>query len=146
LEIGMTRLRVHAYSVSLDGFGAGPDQSRANPLGRDGEALHAWAFGTRTIREKVFGQDGGETGKADDLVRMGFENVGAWIMGRNMFTPERGPWTDPDWQGWWGDAPVVLGSGAALFDGLDLRALGYSVRRQIVTDGALHAFLARDPS
>lgn len=100
----MTRLRVHAFAISLDGYGAGPGQSLENPLGGGGMGLHEWAFATRTIR-KMFGQDGGSTGIEDQLIARGFDNIGAWIMGRNMFTPSRGDWTDDGWRGWWGDSP-----------------------------------------
>lgn len=100
----MTRLRVHCYSVSLDGYGAGPAQSLEQPLGVGGMALHDWAFATRTFR-RMFGQDGGSTGVDDDFAVRGFEGIGAWILGRNMFGPIRGPWPDDTWQGWWGDEP-----------------------------------------
>ena len=100
----MAKLRVHAFSISLDGYGAGPDQSRENPLGVGGEELHEWMIPTRTFQQMV-GQEGGTTGFEDDLTRRGFENVGAWIMGRNMFAPSRGEWPDDGWQGWWGDDP-----------------------------------------
>jgi dihydrofolate reductase len=101
----MTKLRVNAFSVSLDGYGAGPDQSLDNPLGRGGMALHEWAFPTRTFRERVLGQDGGTTGIDDNFAVRGFDNIGAWILGRNMFGPVRGPWPDESWRGWWGDNP-----------------------------------------
>jgi dihydrofolate reductase len=89
----MAKLRVQSFSISLDGYGAGPSQDLANPLGVGGVALHEWAFGTRTFR-KMFGQEGGSTGVDDDFAVRGFANVGAWIMGRNMFGPMRGPWLD----------------------------------------------------
>jgi dihydrofolate reductase len=101
----MSRLRVNAFSISLDGFGAGPDQSRENPLGVGGERLHNWMFGTQTFQKFVMGKDGGTTGPDDDFARRGFENVGAWILGRNIFSPSRGPWPDDNWKGWWGDEP-----------------------------------------
>ena len=85
----MSKLRVHAFTISLDGYGAGPDQNLDNPLGVGGEALHEWVVPTRTFR-KMFGKDGGETGVDDDFAARGFENIGAWIMGRNMFGPVRG--------------------------------------------------------
>src|SRR3954452_1238866 len=100
----MTKLRVSSFSVSLDGYGAGPDQSLENPLGIGGVALHEWAFATRTFR-KMFGQDGGATGVDDEFAVRGFANVGAWILGRNMFGPIRGEWPDENWKGWWGDTP-----------------------------------------
>ena len=101
----MTKLRVASFSISIDGFGAGPDQSLENPLGFGGAQLHAWAFPTRTMRRAVFGHDDGSTGLDDDFVARGFENVGAWILGRNMFGPVRGPWPDESWKGWWGEEP-----------------------------------------
>lgn len=101
----MTRVRVESFAVSIDGFGAGPDQSLDDPLGVGGMALHDWALPTRTFQRRVFGQEGGTTGIDDDFAARGFDNVGAWILGRNMFGPVRGPWPDLDWQGWWGDDP-----------------------------------------
>ena len=100
----MQRVRVESFSVSVDGFGAGPDQSLENPLGVGGKALHGWAFTTRTFRQ-MFGQEGGDTGADDRFAARGFENVGAWVLGRNMFGPARGPWPDESWKGWWGDTP-----------------------------------------
>ena len=100
----MAKLRVHAFSISLDGYGAGPDQSRENPLGVGGEELHEWMFPTRTFQQ-MQGKEGGTTGVEDELTRRGFENIGAWILGRNMFAPSRGPWPDDGWTGWWGDNP-----------------------------------------
>ena len=100
----MSRLRVAAYSISLDGYGAGPGQSLENPQGVGGMKLHGWAFGTRTFR-KMFGADGGSDGVDDDYAARSFANVGAWIMGRNMFGPVRGPWPDDSWRGWWGEEP-----------------------------------------
>ncbi|MDS7596755.1 dihydrofolate reductase family protein [Agrobacterium tumefaciens] len=100
----MSRLIVRSFSISLDGYGAGPEQSLESPLGVNGETLHNWAFSTRTFR-KMFGQDGGSTGIDDEFAAGGFENIGAWILGRNMFGPVRGPWPDEDWKGWWGEEP-----------------------------------------
>ena len=100
----MPKLRVHCFSISLDGFGAGPDQDIDNPLGVGGMALHEWVFATRTFRQMQNGTDG-ETGEDDDFVARGFENIGAWILGRNMFGPIRGPWPGEQWNGWWGDTP-----------------------------------------
>lgn len=100
----MAKLRVGPFSISLDGFGAGPDQSREQPLGRGGEALHEWFVPTRTFR-RVHGESGGTTGTDDGMSARGFENIGAWIMGRNMFGPVRGDWGDESWRGWWGDTP-----------------------------------------
>ena len=100
----MSRLRVQSFSMSLDGFGAGPDQSLANPLGIGGMGLHEWVFPTKTF-QKMFGNDEGATGVDDEFAARGFGNIGAWILGRNMFGPIRGPWPDSSWQGWWGDTP-----------------------------------------
>ena len=101
----MPKLRVESFTVSLDGYGAGPNQSVENPLGVGGASLHAWAFATRTFHKQVLGGDGGTTGGDDDFAARGFRNVGAWILGRNMFGPVRGPWPDDKWRGWWGDNP-----------------------------------------
>lgn len=100
----MVRLRVESFSISIDGFGAGPDQSLDNPLGVGGHELHQWAFPTETF-QAMFGQGGGTTGVDNDFATRGFRDVGAWIMGRNMFGPIRGPWLDSQWKGWWGDDP-----------------------------------------
>ena len=212
----MSRLRVNSFSVSLDGYGAGVRQSLQQPLGLGGENLHHWMFGTRMFRE-LFGGQGGSAGVDDEFARRGFANVGAWILGRNMFGPVRGPWPDETWQGWWGDeppyhcevfvlthharksfalsdttfhfvtggiheayeralkaadgkdvrvgggvatirqylntrlldelhlafAPVLLGAGEALFQGIDLLALGYEVTEHVATPAATHAVLTR---
>jgi dihydrofolate reductase len=100
----MPKLRVHGFSISLDGYGAGPNQDVNNPLGVGGRALHEWAFATRTFRQ-MFGAEGGSTGTDDEFAARGFDNIGAWILGRNMFGPVRGPWPDESWKGWWGDNP-----------------------------------------
>ena len=100
----MARLRVNAFGISLDGFGAGPDQSLENPLGVGGLALHEWVFPTRTFK-RIHGGDDGTTGVDDDFAARGFAGIGAWILGRNMFGPVRGPWRDDTWKGWWGDDP-----------------------------------------
>ena len=213
----MSRLRVNSFSVSLDGYGAGVSQSLQQPLGLGGETLHHWMFGTRMFRE-LFGGEGGSTGVDDEFARRGFANVGAWILGRNMFGPVRGPWPDETWRGWWGDeppyhcevfvlthharpslamkggttfhfvtggihealerarqaaggqdvrvgggvatiqqylrarlldelhlafAPVLLGSGEALFAGVDLAALGYEVTERVPTEAATHIVLTK---
>jgi dihydrofolate reductase len=101
----MSKLRVSSFSVSMDGFGAGPAQSLEHPLGRGGEALHGWVWPTRTFQRMLFGKEGGATGPDDDFAASGFDNVGAWILGRNMFGPIRGPWPDGEWKGWWGPSP-----------------------------------------
>jgi dihydrofolate reductase len=100
----MSKLKVQAFSISVDGYGAGPGQNLENPLGVGGKALHDWAFATRTF-QKMFGQEGGGTGIDDDFAARGFHNIGANILGRNMFGPVRGPWPDESWKGWWGDNP-----------------------------------------
>lgn len=104
----MSKLRVHCFSVSVDGFGAGPQQSRVNPLGLGGEDLHQWMFPTRAFQRMV-GGEGGTTGADNDFVERGFEGIGAWILGRNMFGPIRGAWQDDEWKGWWGDEPPYHG-------------------------------------
>ena len=101
----MSKVRVASFSISLDGYGAGPDQDIDNPLGVGGRELHQWFFPTRTFQKNVLGAEGGTTGIDDDIAARGFRNVGAWILGRNMFGPIRGPWPDMDWKGWWGDNP-----------------------------------------
>jgi dihydrofolate reductase len=101
----MSKLRVNAFTVSADGFGAGAGQSLGLPLGRGGEDLHGWFIPTRTFQRNVMGKEGGTTGVDNDLAERSFENLGAWIMGRNMFGPVRGPWPDYEWKGWWGANP-----------------------------------------
>ena len=214
----MTSVRVESFTLSLDGYGAGPDQSLDDPLGIGGTELHQWLLPTRTLQRALFGQDGGTTGVDDDFAARGFQNVGAWILGRNMFTPFRGDWQDKTWKGWWGDdppyhvpvfilthharppiemeggttfhfvtggihaaldrardaaagkdvrigggantirqylreglidelhiaiAPVLLGRGEPLFQGLDLRALDYECVRFVASDKATHVVLRR---
>jgi dihydrofolate reductase len=214
----MTRVRVESFSISLDGYGAGPSQDINHPLGVGGEDLHEWAFATRTFQREHSGADGGTTGIDDDFAARGFENVGAWILGRNMFGPVRGPWPDLNWKGWWGDnppyhvpvfvlthyarppiqmagnttfhfvtrgihealdqareaahrkdvrigggantiqqylraalidelhvaiVPVLLGGGERLFEGVDLRALGYACVRFVASEKATHFVLQR---
>lgn len=214
----MTRVRVESFAVSIDGYGAGPGQGLENPLGVNGEELHKWALPTRTFRRALFGADDGTTGIDEDFAARGFRNIGAWILGRNMFSPLRGPWPDLEWKGWWGDnppyhvpvfvlthyprpsismegdttfhfvtggihealdraraaangmdvrigggaatirqylraelidemhlaiAPVLLGAGEPLFDGIDLRALGFECVRFAATEMANHVVLKR---
>ncbi len=100
----MSKVRVASFAVSLDGYGAGPRQSLQNPLGEMGPDLMDWFFHTRVWRE-MQGGTGGETGIDNQLAAQGFDNVGAWILGRNMFGPIRGPWPDEAWRGWWGEEP-----------------------------------------
>jgi dihydrofolate reductase len=100
----MSRLIVRSFALTLDGFGAGPNQDLEHPLGVNGQEMMGWFFPTRTWRSEV-GLEGGETGTDDEMARRGFENLGAWILGRNMFGPVRGAWPDESWKGWWGDEP-----------------------------------------
>ena len=100
----MTKVRVHNFAISLDGYGAGPRQTQKNPLGEGGEALHSWFIPTRTF-QKVTGKSGGTTGVDDDFASRAMVGVGAYIMGRNMFGPVRGEWPDEQWRGWWGKNP-----------------------------------------
>ena len=100
----MGKLRVSSFAVSLDGFGAGPNQDLDNPLGQGGVALMEWFFNSRTWRH-MHQLDGGETGVDDSIAAQGLAGIGAWILGRNMFGPIRGPWPDDRWKGWWGDEP-----------------------------------------
>ena len=211
----MSELRVQCFGVSLDGYGAGPNQSLDNPLGERFVEVMEWLFPTQFFH-RMQKRDGGETGIDNTMADKGFENVGAWILGRNMFGPVRGPWPDDSWKGWWGDEPpyrvpvyvlthharapiamkggtefrfvtdgilsaltqakaaaggrdvrlgggvatvreyfraglvdeahlalrpVLLGSGEALFAGLDLRALGYEVAEKIQGERATHVVL-----
>ena len=138
----MSRLRVHSFAISLDGYGAGPNQDLGNPLGVGGVALHEWVFGTRTFRQ-MLGKDGGATGIDDDFVARGFDNIGAWIIGRNMFGPVRGPWPDNVWKGWWGGTPpyhtpvfVLTNHARASIE------MSGGTTFQFVTDG-IHAALER---
>jgi dihydrofolate reductase len=214
----MTRARVNSFTISLDGYGAGPNQDINHPLGIGGTDLHQWLFPTRTLQRALFRKDSGTTGVDDDFAARGFENVGAWILGRNMFSPIRGAWADMSWKGWWGDnppyhvpvfilthharppiemegdttfhfvtggirealerareaaggmdvrigggantiqqylreglidelhiaiAPVLLGGGERLFEGVDLRALGYECVEFVASEKATHVVLRR---
>jgi dihydrofolate reductase len=140
-----SKLRIHNFTISLDGYGAGRDQERDNPFGRGGLALHEWMTKTRTFQH-LLGQGQGTTGVDDDFVARGFENIGAWILGRNMFGPIRGDWPDDQWKGWWGDTPPYH---------TDVFVLTHHARAPItmkggttfhfVTDG-LHAALQRAKS
>ena len=98
------KVRVSCYAVSVDGFGAGPDQSLQHPLGIGGEELHHWFYPTKTFRT-LFGDGRGEEGTDNGFAERGMQGIGAWILGRNMFAPSRGPWTDDGWKGWWGEEP-----------------------------------------
>lgn len=214
----MTRVRVNGFTISLDGYGAGPNQDINNPLGVGGTDLPKWLFPTRTFQQSVLGADGGTTGDDDSFAAQGFENLGAWILGRNMFGPVRGPWPNLDWKGWWGDtppyhvpvfvlthhkreplkmdggttfyfvtggihealdrareaangmdirigggahtiqqylrerlidelhiaiSPVFLGQGERLFEGVDMRALGYECAKVVASENATHVVLRR---
>ncbi len=101
----MARVRVASFTISLDGYGAGPNQDIDHPLGVGGEDLAQWLSPTRTFQRTLFRKEGGTAGVDDDFAARGFENIGAWILGRNMFGPVRGPWPDMTWRGWWGDEP-----------------------------------------
>ena len=108
----MSKLRVNAFAISIDGYGAGPDQALDHPMGVGGMALHEWVLGTRTFKKlhadfagPLVGDDAGREDVDDAFAARGFENVGAWILGRNMFGPVRGPWRDEEWKGWWGSNP-----------------------------------------
>ncbi len=103
----MSKLRVQCFCLSLDGYGAGPNQDLKNPLGIGGDAMFQWFFPTRTFQSVICGKgsDVGTTDINDEFARRGFENVGAWILGRNMFGPIRGVWPDDQWKGWWGEEP-----------------------------------------
>ena len=215
----MSKVRVQSFGMSTDGFSAGPDQDLQNPLGVRGMEIMDWFLATKVWRE-MHGQAGGETGVDNATAEEGFRNVGAWILGRNMFGPIRGPWPDDAWKGWWGDEPpyhvpafvlthhprasipmkggttfhfvtdgihsaleqakaaakgrdvrigggvstvrqylearlidemhlavrpVVLGQGEKLFDGLDLRALGYEAGKSVQGERAMHVFLRKRP-
>ena len=100
----MSKVKVAAFSISLDGFGAGPRQDIHNPLGVRGLELHGWLRGTEVFK-KMTGQSGGSRGVDNDFALQSFENVGAWVLGRNMFGPVRGAWDGDAWKGWWGDNP-----------------------------------------
>lgn len=104
----MSKLRVNAFGISIDGYGAGPDQSMESPMGVGGMALHEWVFGTKTFQNMTghfAASNVGAEGVDDDFAARGFDNLGAWIIGRNMFAPSRGRWADDGWKGWWGDTP-----------------------------------------
>ena len=171
----MSKLRVNAFSISIDGYGAGTDQSLENPLGAGGEALHEWIVGTNTFlnlsgHSATEGKPG-RGGVDDAFTARSFENLGAWIMGRNMFGPERGPWSDDTRQqaaqgkdirvgggvatirayltaGLIEElhiaiAPVLLGKGENLFGGIDLPSLGYRCSERTCSELATHVVLTR---
>jgi dihydrofolate reductase len=100
----MSAVKVLAFTLSIDGFGAGAEQSLAHPLGVGAQGLHAWMLHTRSFRA-MFGLEGGDEDDDDRMVRQSMAGMGAWILGRNMFGPVRGPWPDHSWRGWWGEEP-----------------------------------------
>lgn len=100
----VSKLRVSSFAISIDGYGAGPNQDIDNPLGVRGTELMEWFFNTRTWRQ-MHGLEEGETGVDNEIAELGLSGIGAWILGRNMFGPVRGPWPDDNWKGWWGDEP-----------------------------------------
>jgi dihydrofolate reductase len=104
MEDRVSKLRVQCFAISIDGYGAGPNQNLENPLGVGGPELMEWFFHTRRWG-RIQGNDDGETGVDNGIVEQGFEGIGAWILGRNMFGPVRGPWPDEAWRGWWGEEP-----------------------------------------
>ncbi len=214
----MTKVRVDSFSISIDGYGAGPNQCLENPLGDGGGDLHQWFHPTRTFQRMVLGEDRGTTEIDDEFAARGFKNIGAWILGRNMFGPVRGPWSDDEWKGWWGAnppyhvpvfvlthharpplemeggttfhfvtggarealerakasadgkdvrigggpdtirqylraglidelhlaiAPILLGGGEGLFEGVEMRTQGYEVIESVGTEKATHVIIRR---
>ena len=101
----MAELKVQSFTVSLDGYGAGPNQSLEYPMGENADDLHKWFYGTRTFQRMLGDESKGTDGPDEDFIARGFANIGAWILGRNMFGPIRGEWPDDNWKGWWGDEP-----------------------------------------
>lgn len=102
----MSKVRVHCFSLSVDGFGAGPKQSLENPMGENAMGIHNWVFSTKSFQQMHgAGGEEGTTGADNEFLERGFENIGSWILGRNMFGPIRGEWTDEEWKGWWGENP-----------------------------------------
>ena len=213
----MSLLRVQSFAVSADGFGAGSHQDLQNPLGVRGPELFEWFFATRVFR-RMHGETDGEIGVDNEMAERGFAGIGAWILGRNMFGPVRGPWPDENWRGWWGEEPpyhvpvfvlthharpplrmkggtvfhfvtdgirsaleqakaaangkdvrlgggvstirqylqaglidqlhlalrpILLGEGEALWQGLDMRALGYEATDHVAGERALHLFIRK---
>ncbi|HVH57348.1 MAG TPA: hypothetical protein VM791_13900 [Vicinamibacterales bacterium] len=134
----MSRVRVHALTISLDRYGAGPKQDVDNPLGKRGSTLHQWFYPTRTFQQ-MFGKETGTTGVDDDYAARGFDNIGGWMMGRNIFTPQRGPWPDDSWRGWCGDNPPYH---VPVFV---LTSLGYTVSEHVPSDNATHVVFSKCP-
>jgi dihydrofolate reductase len=158
------KVRVNSFAVSLDGYAAGPNQSRENPLGVRGPELFEWFFSTRTWKQ-MHGCEGGSTGVDNEWAQRGMENVGAWILGRKMFGPVRGPWPEKDKDVRIGGGvatiqqylrarlidelhlafrPVLMGSGENLFTGIDLAELGYRCIEHVSTELAMHVVLKND--
>ncbi|MGD8404973.1 MAG: dihydrofolate reductase family protein [Anaerolineales bacterium] len=138
----MSKLLVNSFSISIDGYGAGPNQNLENPLGVGGESLHDWMVVTRTFQQ-MSGNEGGTTGVDDEFTAHGFHNIGAWILGRNMFGPVRGPWPDDIWKGWWGDTPPYHAPVFVLtHHPRESVAMGGGTTFHFVTDG-IHAALER---
>jgi dihydrofolate reductase len=131
----MPALRVHCFSTSLDGFGAGPHQSEENPLGVGASGLHEWILET-AAGKRMIGSTGGVEGADSDLVDEGFAGIGAWILGRNMFGPIRGEWGDSDWRGWWGDTPPYH---------CDVFVLTHHAREPLEMDGGTTFHFTSDP-
>ena len=104
-----SKVKISAFTISLDGFGTGLSQSKENPMGVKGSELHPWMRPTKMFQSMLFGKDGGTVGVDNDFAERSMENIGAWIMGRNMFAPSRGPWSDDGWKGWWGEEPPYHG-------------------------------------
>jgi dihydrofolate reductase len=138
----MSRVRVHTFSVSIDGYGAGPNQDLDNPLGVGGPDLLKWFHATRTF-QTMYGGDGGADAADEDFAARGFSNIGAWILGRNMFGPMRGPWLDESWKGWWGEDPPYRSQVFVLtHHGRPSITMNGGTTFHFVTDG-IHAALKR---
>lgn len=153
----MQKLRVESFSISIDGCGACPIQSLDNPLGAGGEDLHKWLIPTQTFQQ--MGNENGTAGVDNDYASRGFENIGAWIKGRNMFGPVRGPWPDEEWKGWWGENPPyyvpvyvlthhkrdpVEMEDERLFSKIELIDLGYRCTENVATDLTTHVIIKKD--
>ena len=131
----MPALRVHCFCMSVDGYAAGPDQSEENPLGVGAERLHEWIFET-AAGQRMIGGSGGADDVDSAFVEEGFDNIGSWIVGRNMFGPIRGEWGDSDWRGWWGDTPPYH---------CDVYVLTHHARAPLSMDGGTTFHFTADP-
>ena len=138
----MSKLRVQSFALSIDGYGAGPNRDLQNPLGVRGPELMEWFFHTRLWR-RMHGHDDGETGIDSEIAEQGFAAIGAWILGRNMFGPVRGPWPDESGKVWWGDEPPYHTPVLHLLSGIDTRALGYECAKHVAGERATHVFLRK---